>query len=360
MINTQHKTENHIYYDMSLNNTGSSTNNGPLIAQLFDQRDQALINNPNKWHLSVVRFTVPTSYVPIFIWPDAGGNTPNNSYYSVTIRKAGTDYRTFLTYIPQNLPAVSTNPQYLFVYSYQQFIDAINVALRASWLASGGVAPETPPYMLYNSTTGLCSLVAQYAFANSAGTYEIYFNNELFLFFDNMKVRRDGVNNVAGKDVLIYIQNNGNNDYVGHPPGSSLAVAPDSYIMTQEYDSLFLWNSVRSLVFITNTVPVANEALNIKNDQSLTSGSTFRKIMTDFEMNIQSGLSNNTLRSYVQYTPPGEYRLIDMTSNSPMYTFDIQIFFQTKDLKLYPLYINKDESISIKILFRNREFKGKL
>lgn len=354
MIKNQHMKEDHIYYDISLNNV----NNAPLIAQLFDQRAQPLLQNPNKWHMSVVRFTVPTSYVPIFVWPDNGGNTPNNTAYSVTITKAGVDYTTFLTYVSQNLPAINTNPIYLFVYSYQQFIDAINVALNTSWIASGGVAPETPPYMIYDAKSGLCSIIAKYSFANSAGTYQIYFNNSLFLYFDNLKVQRLGAGLPSGKDVLIYIQNNGNNDFTSHPPGYVLAGAPDSYIMTQEYNSLFLWNSVRSLVFGTNTIPVANEALNVKNSDSLTTGSTFRKIMTDFEMNIQSGVSNNTLRSYVQYATQGEYRLIDLLSDSPLYTFDTQIYFQTKDLSLYPLYINKDESISMKIMFRNKKFKN--
>lgn len=350
MINK--KNTDHIYYDMSLTNSGATN----LIANLFDQRNQPLLDNPNEYHLSVVRFTVPTSYLPIFVWRDIGTNDPDNNYYSVTISRAGVNYRVFLTYVPQNFPANNTNQQYLFVYSYQQFIDTINVALNQAFLLAGGTG-TSPPYLLYNANTGLISLVAQYAYANSAGQYQIYMNNPLYLFFDNFKSSRLGVNQIAGKDNLIFVQNNGNNDFMSHPPFSALSNVFDSYIMTQEYNSLFLWNSVRSLVFITNTVPVCDEALNVKNSESLTTGSTYRKIMTDFELNIQSGISNNTLRSYVQYAVSGEYRLIDLQSNTPLYTFDIQIFFQTADLKLYPLYISNNQSISIKVMFRNKKFK---
>lgn len=342
----------HIYYDMSLNNT----TNAPITAALFDQRSQPLVDNPNKYHLSVVRFCIPTSYIPIFIWPDAGDNTANNNYYSVTIRRAGVDYRTYLTYVCQNTPDDKFNIARRFVYSYQQFIDAINIALNTSFVAAGGTA-TIPPYLIFDSVSGLFSIVAEYAYANNAGEYEIYFNSKLFSFFDNFKVKRLGYDLPNGKDVLIYIQNNGNNDYKAHAPGFSASTTNDSYIMTQEYDSLFLWNSARSLVFISNTVPVANEALNVRNSESTSTTSTFRKIMTDFEFNIQSGISNNTLRSYVQYYPQGEYRLINLESNGALYTFDVQIFFQTADLKLYPLMIYPGEYISMKILFRNKDFK---
>lgn len=334
----------HVYYDISLHNDTKFNK----IAQLTDNRSTPLLKNPNDYQLSVVRFTIPTSYVPIFIWPDAGGNTPDNNYFSVTINNS----QVFLIYVPENLPASSINPQYLFVYSYQQFIDAINVALNTAFIAAGGPA-TTPPYMVYNSVSGLCSLIAEYAYENQTN-YKIYFNSSLFAFFENFEAIRNGQSLALGKDIQLLVKNNGDNDYIQHPPGYGLGVAVDSYKMEQEYNSLFLWNSVRSLVFMSNNIPVADEALNVKNSSSITTGNVYRKILTDFECNIQSGLSNNTLRSYIQYTPMGEYRMIDLQSNSPLYTFDIQIYFQTKDLSLYDLYISGGESISMKVMFRDK------
>ena len=333
----------HIYYDVSLHNT----NTAPKLAFLNDNRTTPLVSNPSNYHLSVVRFTIPTSYIPIFKWADAGSNTPDNNYYSVTINNS----QVYLIYVPQNTtPQSALNTDYLFIYSYQQFIDAINVALNTAFIASAPAGVTAPPYMIFNSVTGICSLIAQTGYT----AHSIYFNQPLFLFFDNFKCNRIGYSQATGKDVKIYIANTGANDYAGHPPGYALAGAVDSYIMAQEYDSLFLWNGVRSLVFTSSGLTIADEALNINNNLSISSSNISRKILTDFEFNIQSGISNNTLRSYIQYNPTAEYRLIDLTSTSPIYLFDIQIYFQMKDLTLIPLYIMPDESLSMKILFRKK------
>jgi hypothetical protein len=352
MITSKTYKQNHLYYDISvLNNT-----NKPIVAKLFENRTSALLTDPSQYYLSVVRFLIPTAYLPIFIWnvdPILLGNNPNNAYYSVTIRRVGVDHQSFLTYVPQNNLSV-LDDNYLYVYSYQQFIDAINIALSAAYLATGGSA-TTPPYLIYNAVTGLISLVAEYQYANTAGEYEIYFNNNVFSFFDNFKAKRFTLPAIAGKDTLIYVQNNGNNDYMGHAPGYSIAVGNDSYIMTQESNALFNWNDVRSIVLISNTMGVADEAINTINSRTPNTGNSYRKILTDFEPDI-----NSNLRSYLQYNPTAEYRLIDLVSTSPLYTVDVQIFFQTSDQVLHPLFINSGEYLSLKIMFRNKKIKAGL
>lgn len=341
---------NHIYYDISLENTSTI----PIQASLFENRNVPLIKNPNDYFLSVVRFCIPTAYIPIFVWQESPtvANTPNNTYYSVTIRRAGTDYRTFLVYVPQNNLS-SVDPNYLFVYSYQQFIDAINIALNTSFMAAGGTATQ-PPYLIYDAATGLISLIGEYAYANVAGEYEIYMNAPLFAFFDNFLSKRLGYNQVNGKDVLLYVENTGNNDYMSHPPGYPLSGTNNAYKMQQEYCSLFNWSSARSIVFISNTIPVASENINAQIQGTQSNGTNSRKILTDFEFQIQTGVSNNSLRSYIQYYPQGPYRLIDLESNQPLYQTDIQLYFETEDQKLYPLFINPNEYISIKLMFRSK------
>jgi hypothetical protein len=342
----------HVYYDLSFSNTLTT----PVQALLFENRSTPLIKNPNDYHLSVVRFTVPTAYIPIFIWPTVGGNLPNNAYFSVTIRYSGVDYRRFLAYAPlNNLSPVDDN--YLFVYSYQQFIDSINDALNVAFIAAGGPA-TAPPFMVYDAPTGLFSLVAQFAYANSIGDYGVFFNAPLFKYFDNFKVIRNGFNQPNGKDIQFFIENKGNNYWNGAVNNFNNTGTPDSYQMIQEYDSLFSWNTARSLLLISNTVPVAQESVNVQSQGQTSTGSNYRRILTDFEFNLQSGIDNNTLRSYIQYAPPGEYRLLTLESNQPLFTFDIQFFFLTADQKIYPLYINPNEYVSVKILFRKKYLKG--
>lgn len=337
----------HVYYDLSLENTSSI----PIQASLFENRNTPLISRPNDWYISVIRMNIPTAYIPIFVWPSQGANIPDNTYYSVTIRRAGVDHRSYVTYVAQN-NLTSVDPNYLFVYSYQQFIDAINAALNAAYIAAGGTATQ-PPYLIYNAESGLISLIAEYAYANTATEYEIYFNFPLFAYFDNFLAKRLGFSQTNGKDVLLYVENTGNNDYESHPPGYPLSGTNNAYKMQQEYCSLFNWSSARSIVFTSNTIPVASENINAQIQGAQSNGTNTRKILTDFEFDVQNGISNNTLRSYVQYSPK-VYRLIDLESNQPIYQTDIQIFFETEDQVLYPLYINPGEYISIKIMFRNR------
>lgn len=333
-----------LYYDLSLYNDKTQ----PVSMNVQDNRTIALIEKPSEYHLSIVRFTIPTSYVPIFIWPDAGSFTPDNTFYKVTINNS----TVALTYVAQN--ALSAGQQnYLWVYSYQQMIDAINVALNAAFIAAAPAGVTTPPYMTYEPTTGLCSLIAETGYTS----HHIYFNSNLYALFDNFNSKVFGYNLINAKDVEIFIKDNGNNYIVGYPPGYPVPGSANSYIMTQEYCSLFLWNSVRSIVITSNTLPVVGEALNVRNSSDLTSQNVSRKILTDFEFALENGVSNNTLRSYIQYQPTAEYRLIDMIGDSAQFTFDIQIYFQTKQLDLFQMYMPPGESFSMKVMFRKKDWQ---
>lgn len=346
--------ENHIYYDISFYNDKTI----PIEAKINENRNQQLIDNPNNYYLSVIRFLIPTAYIPIFIWPEddiAKNNTANNNFYSITIRRAGVDYQQFLTYVPQN-NLTSFNPEFRFVYSYQQFIDAINVAFNQAFISAGGSATK-PIYMTYNSDSGIISIIAEYPYANALGEYEIYMNNNLYSFFNNFKVKTFGYNNASGKDVLIYIENQGDNDYASHPPNYPISTTLNSYKIDQEFNSLYNWYDVRSIILQSNSIPVAHEFINVQNTTTPNSSSSSLNILTDFEPQIESGNNRSNVRSYLQYVPPGEYRLIDLKSNSPIYKTDIQISFITSDQKIYPLKIFPGEYVSIKILFRNKNVK---
>lgn len=341
---SKHEDHDHIYYDVSYFN---STNQiSPL--NVSDDRTAPLLKRPSDFHLSIVRFLIPTQYVPIFI------RNPSNTYFSVTIRTAGVDYQSFLVYVPLNNLS-PTDEAYYFVYSYQQFVDEINVALNASFMAAGGSATQ-PPYLTYDSKTGLFTLIAEYAYGTAAGEYQIYFNQPLYAFFDNFKsIKNTPFGQPNGKDYQLIIENTGVT-LQSFAPGYSESVGVNAYAQTQENYTLYLWNSVRKIIF-TSSIPVINENINISNNQFATTTNNTLKILTDFEVSLTTG---SDWRSYQQYIPQGEYRLISLNSDTPMYKFDFQILFQTADQKVYQLYINPGEYFSMKVLFRNKNFKATL
>ncbi len=346
---TKHnKVPDHIYYDINLvNNT-----NDYQIANLVENRTTALLHNPNDYHLSIVRYTIPTTFLPLFIYANAN-NLAVDTTYSVTLRYSNTDFRTYLIYTPQNNVS-STSQRRFFIYSYQHFIDMINTALNTSYLALKtafpGATVTTPPYMVYNPETGYFSIIAETAYASG---YELYMNNALYSFFDNFNAYFYGFQQTNGKDYLIYIKNTGGNTINQSPPPSYPSIL--SYVMTQEYSSTYLFNNVRALVFSSSLLGIRMESYNTVG--GVNAGNSMRPVLTDFEFNLASGSQNSTLRNYVQYFSRGEYRLIDIIQTQPIYMVDIQIYFQLQNGDLYPLYIAPGEFISIKIMFRDRSLK---
>jgi hypothetical protein len=135
--------------------------------------------------------------------------------------------------------------------------------------------------------------------------------------------------------------------------------------MIQDYISTgTLWSPVASIVFISNLIPVNNEgtAQPITYGQNnisvpVSSSSAFQPIITDI------ALANDTADAYnqfVSYVPTAEYRLSSM-SNSPteIKNIDIQIYWKNRlDGQLYPLRMFNQSSISVKMLFRRRDYSS--
>jgi hypothetical protein len=322
----------------------------------MENRNVPVLDKQNNYHLAVVRFTIDTSYTPIFIWPLLPNGLANNNYYSVTILNVATGiyYQVFLTYVPQN-GTNNFDETYFYVYSYQQMLDMINTALNTAWINSGSFVGTAPPYMVLNPVTGLFQLVAQYAYGNPA-VVKIFFNSYLNNFFDNFDCIRYGGGQPNGADVNILIKNNGNNDYSGHPPnGYPPSVGNDSYIITQEFNSSYNWNDVRKFVFVSNNMCVRSENTTVQTTQTVSTNNNKLSIITDFAPLIQNGLSSlNSLRSPQQFYNVGEYRRIDLVSDIALTTIDLQIYFQTSDTNLHLLYIPAEGYINCKILFEHK------
>jgi hypothetical protein len=116
------------------------------------------------------------------------------------------------------------------------------------------------------------------------------------------------------------------------------------YQITQEYNTLYLWNSFKDLVFISNSMPIVNEYI-----KSTTAGLVnFQPIVTDFEPLLAAA---GDARSTLQYFPQGPYRLINMNGTIPLKRIDVQVFWKDSEDNLYPILIPKGQPLTIKFLF---------
>lgn len=352
VVNTS--SEDHIYVNVAI------VNNDPanvILAQTNSNRTTAIVDNPSDYYMSVVRFTIPLQQVPLFTFID--------NLYTVTISNAGTDYQTTLLYVPfytSNIIPTPTSPENRLVYSYQQFLDSINDALRTSFTASG--LPGASPYMTYDPVTQLISLIAPATFHDTAFTdqnqpIKVWFNTPLWSFFSNFQKLFNGYTptavNTNGKNFNIIIKPTGDNEItIPASFGGPLA----GLKMTQEFFSLFNWNDFRSLVITTNSIPIRAEIIPsglIANNGKSGVNAGYRPVLTDFELLFEKA---GDTRGFAQYTPTAEYRLIDLIGTTPLTNIDLQFWYQNKNLELFPLYISPLQSLDVKILLRKKYRPG--
>lgn len=393
-------SSDNIYYNIEISNpllTG--TENSQVQAQYFENTSQAILTDPSQYYLTIARFSVPGSAIPIFIMDIINNQAnPNLTPYIVCLSYNGNDYPVNIIYYPLNnelapttaIPEQQVNNGYYYVYSYDHMIQMINIAFATSFhqlkAANPGAPPTQPPFVIYDPISQLISLVVQKEYVpqpvGPAATIDVYVNaNLLNTYLESISAMFYGYNQPNGKDFkfqINYKYNNGYSAKVGSPSAlanssnpyyvsgtvaTALAVTtptqqyiygpanpPDFLIFTQEYSMMQYWNSFKNIVFISGTIAVQGEYIPQKINQNTSSQGavSFRPILTDFQPELDSPGAGRTI---MQYFPQGPYRLVDLVSTQPMNKIDIGIYWQDRDDDLWPVYLNTNQSASIKLLF---------
>lgn len=339
---------NHVYYNLNFANNSTS----PIPLQFKDYRGEGIIDlSKGDYNLTVSRFLIPGTGIPLFQWPvDASGKI-DNTQYKVTFGKLpSTRPSVDLIYVPNN----STGSR--SIYSIQQFVDIINTALFTGFTDFNTSTPglvTTAPYMVFDTTTQLFSLIAEANYA--INNVNIYFNSNLFLFFDNIEAFFNGSNLANGTDYQILIKNNGNNYLPAIPlPPLGPQLTPVGYKMSQEYSNTYLLMSFRSLVITSSLLPLRSEYYPLSSSSS-TAGSQWSQsqlsILTDFEPGFESV---RDVRSYMHYQPT-LYRWIDIVGDNTIKQADINVYWVDNNQVLHPMFLPPGEYFSIKILFSRKD-----
>lgn len=366
-------SSDNIYYNIEINNVLSSgTENSQVPAQYFENTSQSVLTDPSQYYLTIARFSVPGSAIPIFIMDIINNQAnPNLTPYIFCLSYAGNDYPVNIIYYPLNnssapttaIPAQQVNSNYYYVYSYDHMIQMINIALADSFsqlkTANPGAPPSRPPFFTYDAVTQLISLVVQneYYYDGITPTIDIFLNaNLLNTYLESISAYFYGYNQPNGKDFKFIIDAKYNNGYTNgtnnkyYVPSDVPATLPHYLVYTQEYSMIQYWNSFKNIVFISGTIAVQGEYIpQKKNPNSSSQGAvSFRPILTDFQPDLETPGSGRTI---MQYFPQGPYRLVDLVSTQPMNKIDISIYWQDKDDDLWPVYLNTNQSASVKLLF---------
>lgn len=357
----------HIYYNIVIPYADNAAFN-PTQATFMENRTISILEKPDEWYLSIVRFYIPSQSIPLTVLPidDYPNVNPNDTTLHVILSYNGINSdETSVIYTTQNqftLPppaATLTNPSYpivpyYYIYNYQHVIDMVNTAIAAALTnlktqgGTGAIAAATAPFFVYDANTQLISLFADQTFYDvntAANLIKIYINFPFSSFFNAFPTYLTNLNLFTlGNFTFQYlVANNGNNTVAG------------IIHFQQEYVTVGLWNIFKSIVFISGTAPISTELIPSTDGSGNVIG---RKILTDFDplINDRAGQSNGIM----QYYPQGPYRLVNLVSSSPLVKFDVSIYWQDKNQNLYPLYILYNNVVTIKVLFVNkRVYNGK-
>jgi len=335
----QYSGVDHIYFNINIKNDNKDTY---IPANYKADSEQIILDNPSDYYVSVVRFSMSGDNLPFFYFD------PSPLAYSVTLSYGGQDFQVGIT-----LPA---SPDGNAVYNYQRFTDGINNALitaRAQLAAAfPGVCPF-PPVLILDITTQLFSIYFPTVGFTGILPVRLYFNTRLWTFFQSFYTTYvSDVAQPAGKDAELIVRDTGNNYVVVDvPPAGSNGVflspaklAGSTYLKaTQEYKALYLWDRIEAVYFSAIGLPARSEylpAIDGKTNQT--------PILTDLLPPVTEGPD---LRSVYQYNPQGNYRLIDLTSNTPLKSFGLQIYYRTTEGIVYPVFITPGSVVSVKLLF---------
>jgi hypothetical protein len=327
-----------IYLNISINPTNA---NGNSLAIYDESFNRSIVEDIKDRYFSVVRFSIPTSEIPIFNFPvDVSQNNPLVSNLIIGIRNAGNNFSQTVNFIPTNdfpLPTASGSAPFFTtaqiiskcynIFSVSAFINMVNVALSSAYAASG--IPGVPPAYSYNPTTELISLSIPLGFTAAAA--ELYMNESLSNYFASFQFYQRYSDPVRQYTHIF-------------------PAAAGPLTISEDYKSLGLWFDIRKIILTSSSLPVSQESTPTQDGYTgLSQGVISRSsTLTDFVVSFDSP---SQILNYATYTPD-TYRLIDMSkSNVPINKLSLQFFWQNKQGTLIPLEISNTQVATLKLGF---------
>jgi len=381
-----------VYFDV-LSTNFESTITSPKVFTFNESRSNPFVENPEHYDLSILRFTVDTGTLPVFI-PSIMPNQDdaNKTIYSVSMVQTQvlegkvvdvTDvYQTYITWNPQDKVATqplapSLNPSktqdnnsgYYNCYSYEWFLYLIYEAMATSFAAlTGGDDPNFIPYTdtIYTpiikwDPASQCAILQGDVNAFNSQNFtqiRLYFNAPLFSLFNSFPSVYNGYDALAASDgrnfQIVFPDIGGSNVSQVFPFGVPSTDSADFYNVInvyQEYSTVASWSPITSLVFTSNTLPIEPNQVStpivFDNGVPIVGGTpaNVENVITDI------ATEDGVYRPNVVYVPSGEYRRIHLYGNRPLHNIDISIYYRLKTGVLIPFRLASGGSVTLKLAF---------
>lgn len=317
-----------IYYDLDVVNTlqtatNNATQNISNRLTFTEVRSSPILENPQDYFLSIVRFSLDTAGSMPVVLPQINLDTsvgsldfPNETTYFVSMEyNDGINPPVYakkrVIFIPQSftqtglngtplpptfpLDLEKTTSPYYWIQSFQYFISLINTALVDCWtilynninvapylatlpadITGGGL--DYFPYMLWSNDTNKATLsfpyVTPFSWAQTpTGTGQqvpppipkkvfLYFNNPLYTLFSSFET----ILKATYLDpAIVGLDANEANWFIQafNKYGTNLNTAGDRLLMEQPYSTGAIMSPIQSLVFNTSLIPVLPQLIGI-------------------------------------------------------------------------------------------------
>lgn len=356
----------HVYYNVRIQNTKGSGENVPCSFR--ETRTVPIVDNPSEYFFSCIRFSLPTSTIPLLVVPvQPYPNTDTTkTIYSVGLSYNGQTVQQPVIWTPNetssnvqirakqsltvHAPNSNANDNYYYCRSYVHMMNLVNAALSTAFDTLAGLT-ELPdgavaPFLTYDSNSHLFTINAPKS-AYDIGNEEfikLYFNNDLYTLFGAFNSILHNTTTDFQREILIH-------DLGNNTEGGIIK-------LVQEFSTLSCWSGFKSIVITTGTIPIVAEGIPSTSTRANSAGeSTYLSIVSDYDA-LFDDVGGASFVNSMQYTSNSEYRLIDMTSTQPLTSFDIECWWMDVAGGLHPLMIAPNEAASLKFVFRKKAYNG--
>jgi hypothetical protein len=410
----------HIYYDLEVANQALNDTGLPPSRLSFTQvRSSSILDNPNDYFMSIVRFSLDTAGALPAMIPqidlqqsnDPSSNFftpafPNKTVYEVTLSyndpsgnnytstqpviyiphiKAGLPYAGFNAPLAPPLTINDATTNYYWVQDLHQWIQMVNKALADAWAsvvfdASGRVTPLTgdnaiPPYLLWDSELNIATLYANVALFNqgafwnpystpaSPASANLWFNAPLRVLFSSFEFAFQEY--APPESFLLRVYDRGDNVVAkgASPPSVAGFLNPrfDAFRMVQAYSTGPIMCPIESLIFTTSLLPVLPSLLGVpalftgNSGVSNQDNNNIINTVTDLVVNLTTG---SEYLPNVIYEPTAEYRLLDLQSNAPLTSIQISVVWKDIFGQVHDFYIQNGCQASLKVMFRKKSYNN--
>lgn len=344
------------YLNIRILNDPEENDNKSVPATFDETRVQPILEKPDEYELSIVRFSIPTNTIPIFIWP-------SDETYKITIEWKGFTASSFMTFAGQGLDRYGKA-----IYHYQELCDSFNEAMDNIFdtlsvqFAGPLPAPDwalyakSAPRLIFDAEIYKFRVIVPYEtddYSNpSVGAPElgnwdtynpivtnrisVYFNREMEKFMSGFQYIAGDIDDANSDTFYQLIIKNNYNNIIPYPASG----ANVSYVLNQTYSNISNLSDFSNVVFRT-TMPITAEF-------KATQRNELQYIMTDFKPNTEE--YNDSELIYV----PQVLRYYPLTTNEDFRRIDLACFWENSAGDQFPIFLLPNKSITVKLQFRKR------